>query len=172
MVDLRPETYDDIESVHRVIELAFRPVKHSDHTEQDIVARLRDDNALTVSLVAEKDNQVVGHTAASPVSFGSTEGWFGLGPVSVLPDQQGIGIGSALIKAALSQLKKAGADGTVVLGDPEYYCRFGFKQVPGVYFPGAPAEYFTILPFGQETPAGPPAIIVRLASVRAESDTL
>ncbi|WP_408922838.1 GNAT family N-acetyltransferase [Corynebacterium tuberculostearicum] len=154
MVALRPETCDDIESIHRVIEVAFRPVEHSDHTEQDVVARLRDDNALTVSLVAEKNKQVVGHIAASPATFGSTEGWFGLGPVSVLPDQQGIGIGSELVKAALDQLKKAGAAGAVVLGDPEYYCRFGFKQVPGVHFPGAPAEYFTVLPFGQETPEG------------------
>ena len=153
MAALRPETCDDIESIRRVIEVAFRPVEHSDHTEQDIVARLRDDNALTVSLVAEKNNQVVGHVAASPVTFGSTEGWFGLGPVSVLPDQQGMGIGSELVKAALDQLKKAGAAGAVVLGDPEFYTRFGFKQVPGVYFPGAPAEYFTVLPFGQETPA-------------------
>lgn len=56
MVALRPETCDDIEPIHRVIEVAFRPVEHSDHTEQDIVARLRDDNALTVSLVAEKNN--------------------------------------------------------------------------------------------------------------------
>lgn len=154
MVDLRPETCDDIESIHRVIEVAFRPVEHSDHTEQDIVARLRDENALTVSLVAEKNNQVVGHIAASPVTFGSTEGWLGLGPVSVLPDQQGIGIGTELVKAALDQLREAGADGAVVLGDPGYYCRFGFKQVPGAYFPGAPAEHFTVLAFGRETPAG------------------
>lgn len=154
MVALRPETCDDSESIHRVIEVAFRSVEHSDHTEQEIVTRLRDDNALTVSLVAEKNNEVVGHIAASPVMFGSAEGWFGLGPVSVLPDQQRIGIGSALIKAALHQLKKAGAAGVVVLGDPEYYRRFGFKQVPGVHFPGAPAEYFTVLPFGKEPPAG------------------
>ena len=100
--------------------------------------------------------------------FGSTDGWFGLGPVSVLPDQQGIGIGSELVKADLDPIKKAGAAGAVDLGDPEYYCRFGFKPVPGVYFPGAPTEYFTVLPFGQETPAGPLAIITRLASVREE----
>ena len=82
------------------------------------------------------------------------EGWFGLGPVSVLPDQQENGIGSALIKAALNQLKQAGAAGTVVLGEPEYYCHIGSAQIPGAYFPGTPAEYFTVLPFGHETPAG------------------
>ena len=82
------------------------------------------------------------------------EGWFGLGPVSVLPDQQGDGIGSALIKATLNQLKQAGAAGTVVLGEPEYYCRIGSTQIPGAYFPGSPAEYLTVLPFGHETPAG------------------
>ena len=78
------------------------------------------------------------------------EGWFGLGPVSVSPDQQGNGIGSALIKAALNQLKQAGAAGTVVLGEPDYYCRFGSKQIPGAYFTGTPAEYFTVLPIGHE----------------------
>lgn len=103
---------------------------------------------------AHKGDHRVGHIAASPVTFGSTEGWFGLGPVSVLPDQQGNGISSALIKAALNQLKQAGAAGAVVLGEPEYYCRFGSKQMPGAYFPGTPAEYFTVLPFGHETPRG------------------
>ncbi|MCG7277147.1 GNAT family N-acetyltransferase [Corynebacterium singulare] len=111
---------------------------------------MRDHNALTVSLVAEKDDQVIGYIAASPVTFGS------MGPVSVLPDQQGISIGSALIEEALHQLKKAGAADAVVLGDPDYYCRFGFKQVLGVNFPGAPAKYFTVLTFGQETPGGCP----------------
>ncbi|WP_227485955.1 GNAT family N-acetyltransferase [Corynebacterium aurimucosum] len=166
MVALRPETYGDIEPINRVIEVAFRSVKQSDHTEQLIVARLRDNNALNVSLVAEVNNQVVGHIAASPVTFGSTEGWLGIGPVSVLTDQQGIGIGSALIEAALNELKKAGAAGAVVLGEPDYYCRFGFKQVAGVHFPGVPAEYFTVLPFGQETSEGLFAIITRLASVK------
>ena len=93
-----------------------------------------------------KGDHRVDHIAASPVTFDSTEGWFGLGPVSVSPDQQGNGIGSALIKAALNQLKQAGAAGTVVLGEPDYYCRFGSKQIPGAYF--------TVLPIGHEAPAG------------------
>ncbi|WP_408926606.1 GNAT family N-acetyltransferase [Corynebacterium marquesiae] len=54
---------------------------------------------------AHKGDHRVGHIAASPVTFDSTEGWFGLGPVSGLPDQQGNGIGSALIKAALNGLR-------------------------------------------------------------------
>ena len=83
---------------------------------------------------AQKSEHRVGRIAASPVTFDSTEGWFGLGPVSVLPDQLGNGIGSALIKATLNQLKQAGAVGTVVLGEPEYYSRFGFKQIPGLFF--------------------------------------
>ena len=83
---------------------------------------------------AHKGDHRVGHIAASPATFDSMEGWFGLGPVSVLPDQKEDGIGSALIKATLNQLKQAGAAGTVVLGKPEYYCRFGFKQIPGAYF--------------------------------------
>ena len=103
---------------------------------------------------AHKGEHRIDHIAASPVTFDSTEGWFGLGPVSVSPDQEGNGIGSALIKAALNQLKQAGAAGTVVLGEPDYYCRFGSKQIPGAYFTGTPAEYFTVLPIGHEAPAG------------------
>ena len=113
-----------------------------------------------------KGDHRVDHIAAPPVTFDSTEGWFGLGPVSVSPDQEGNGIGSALIKAALNQLKQAGAAGTVVLGEPDYYYRIGSKQIPGAYFTGTPAEYFTVLPIGHEAPRGPFAIIARLASAK------
>ncbi|MEC4630073.1 N-acetyltransferase, partial [Bacillus safensis] len=87
--------------------------------------------------------QLLGHVAVSPVtvSDGST-GWYGLGPISVLPARQGQGIGAALMRAAIDALRQQGARGCVLLGEPAYYGRFGFRAEPGLVLPGVPAEYF------------------------------
>ena len=71
--------------------------------------------------------------------------WFGIGPVSVLPDCQGEGIGSALMQAAIAALREQGAAGCVLLGDPSWYLRFGFVATPLLRLPGVPAEYFQAL---------------------------
>lgn len=114
---IRPETREDHAVIHALTEAAFREAPHSSHTEQFIVDALRSRGELSLSLVAEKDGQVVGHIALSPVTIsdGST-GWFGLGPISVLPDWQGQGIGAALMHAALGALREQNAQGCVLLG--------------------------------------------------------
>lgn len=152
---IRPETEADVEVVRDVVTQAFAGVEHSDGSEPAIVDALREAGALTVSLVAEQDGVVIGHVAASPVRIGETAaGWYGIGPVAVHPDQQGRGIGSALMEQVVDTLRVAGAAGAVLLGEPAFYTRFGFRQVPGLSYPGAPAEYFLALPF-TDTP--PPA---------------
>ena len=78
----------------------------------------------------------------------------GLGPVSVLPEMQGLGIGSRLIEAALVQLQTQSAQGCVVLGEPGYYARFGFQTMPTLYLAGVPAAYFQALSFNSGRPAG------------------
>ncbi|MGM0784863.1 MAG: GNAT family N-acetyltransferase [Pseudomonadota bacterium] len=152
---LRPETPGDGEAIETATVAAFREAPHSDHTEQHIVRALREAGALAVSLVAECDGAVVGHVAASKVSIsdGSPD-WFGLGPVSVLPAWQGRGIGSALVEACLARLRERGARGCVVLGEPGYYSRFGFRAVPGLILPGVPPEYFMALAWGDDFPQG------------------
>jgi putative acetyltransferase len=80
--------------------------------------------------------------------------WFGLGPISVLPQFQGRGVGSRLMETALAALREEGAAGCVVLGEPAYYGRFGFRCEPQLVFPDAPAEYFQALPFGPTLPRG------------------
>jgi putative acetyltransferase len=112
-------------------------------------------NALTVSLVAEAVGKIVAHIAISPVSISDrSTGWFGLDPVPVLPGYQRQGIGSRLIKQALSALKNKGASGCVVLGDPAYYGHAGFKVRPGLVLPWVPAEYFQALCFISAIPRG------------------
>jgi putative acetyltransferase len=128
-VKLRPEQPGDESAISAVTEAAFTGHPHSDGSEVGIVERLRGAGALTISLVAEDAGQIVGHAAFSPVTIADgTTGWFGLGPVSVQPGRQREGIGSALIRAGLEQLRQAGAAGCVVLGDPAYYGRFGYSH--------------------------------------------
>ena len=96
---------------------------------------------------AGEDGQVCGHVTVAPVADSDGgEGWFGLGPISGDPQWQGQGVGSALMQAARDALRRIGARGCVLLGEPAYYGRFGFRCVPGLVLPGVPAEYFQALP--------------------------
>ncbi len=152
---IRAETPADIAAVADVTVAAFRNQPFSHQTEQFIVNALRAANALTISLVAEVDGRVVGHIAFSPVAVSDgTRGWYGLGPVSVLPEQQRQGIGSALINEGLSSLRRLGAGGCALVGDPGYYARFGFRNSPRLVYEGIPQEYFQVLPFAGEFPQG------------------
>jgi predicted N-acetyltransferase YhbS len=152
---IRHEHPHDIDSITRLTAAAFEREEYSSHTEQFIVNALRSNEQLTVSLVAIENGEVIGHVAISPVQVSSgASGWYGLGPISVWPDRQGQGIGSALMKAALTELKHVGGIGCVVLGDPDYYSRFGFKAYPGFELPGVPSEYFQAQAFAGELPTG------------------
>ena len=107
---IRDETGADASVITEVTETAFKTLKISGHTEQFIVEALRTADALTVSLVAELDGRVVGHIAFFPVTISDgTQNWYGLGPVSVLPEYQRQGIGKALIEAGLRRLKEMNA---------------------------------------------------------------
>lgn len=134
---------------------AFFDAPHTDHTEQFIVKALRKSGALSISLVAEEGGNVIGHVALSPVTISDGTGyWYGLGPISVLPNKQSKGIGSKLMDAAISELNDLEANGCVLLGDPKYYCRFGFKLIDGLVFPDGPPEYFQALKLQGVLPKG------------------
>jgi putative acetyltransferase len=98
--------------------------------EPRLVEALRTAGRLSVSLVAVLGDVVAGHIAFSDVTIdipGRPLVGLGLAPVGVLPGMQRQGIGSALIRAGLDQCKERRAPFVVVLGDPGYYRRFGFK---------------------------------------------
>jgi len=106
-------------------------------------------------LVAEDVDRVVWHLAHSPVTISDgSPNWYGLGPLSVLPKQQGKGIGLQLMNAAIQELKNAKAKGCVLLGDPNYYRRFGFTPKQGLVFADVPLEYFQALVFNGDIPQG------------------
>lgn len=127
----------------------------SQHTEQFIVKALRVTGALAVSLVAEVDGQVVGHAAFSPVTVSDgMPDWYGLGPVSVLPAYQRQGIGKALIREGLTRLQALGARGCSLVGHPDYYVKFGFRNTDQLLHPGVPPEFFLTLSFDGHWPQG------------------
>lgn len=152
---VRAETAGDAEAIGELTETAFRDAPHSSHTEHFIVAALRRAGQLTVSLVAEEGGAIVGHVAISPVAISSgATAWYGLGPISVVPTHQKRGIGSALMEAALAELRRLDGRGCVVLGDPGYYGRFGFRSEPTLALPGVPQAYFQALALVGDVPAG------------------
>jgi len=154
-VKIRNETEADVGAITDVTAAAFKTLEISNQTEQFIILALRAAKALSVSLIAEADGCIVGHIAFSPVvvSDGS-QNWYGLGPVSVLPEYQRQGIGKALVQEGLSRLKEMNAQGCCLVGHPEYYRQFGFKNMPGLVVEGVPQEFFFALSFGGQYPQG------------------
>lgn len=152
---IRDEQPQDHDVIRRVTELAFAPKAFSDGTEGVLVGKLRTSGELTLSLVAESEGAVVGHVAFSPVSIGpTTNGWFGLGPVSVHPDWQQQGIGSTLIREGLHRLIQKKASGCALIGDPGYYHRFGFHSDGNVRYKDVSPEIVQWLSFDNSSPTG------------------
>lgn len=155
MIHIREEQASDIQDIHNVTVAAFLNAPHTDHTEQYVVKALREADALTISLVAEEESTIVGHVAVSPVTISDgAQHWYGLGPISVSPNQQGRGIGAQLMQAAINELKNKNANGCVLLGDPNYYKRFGFEPKEGLVLLDVPPEYFQALLLRGNLPQG------------------
>ena len=154
-IAIRNETDADVAAITEVTIAAFKTLEISNHTEQFIIKALRAAKALTVSLVAELNGRVIGNIAFSPVSISDgTQNWYGLGPLSVLPEYQRKGIGRALTQEGLSRLKGLNAKGCCLVGHPEYYRKVGFKNIPRLVHEGVPPEVFLALCFDGNSPQG------------------
>jgi putative acetyltransferase len=129
MITIRREKREDAAGIRRVHEQAFEgPV------EANVVEALRKRGAVTLSLVAVRDGDVVGHILFSPVDIrteSSSHTAVALGPMAVLPNIQRTGIGSRLVKHGIEELRHGAHGLVVVLGHPTYYPRFGFAPASG-----------------------------------------
>lgn len=148
----RPSDHDEIT---QVIQLAFNDAPYSDQQEHLIVQALRDAGALELAIIARIGSDIVGFAAISPVQISDgAEQWYGLGPIAVLPGFQGQGIGSMLVDEALSGLKARGTAGCVVLGDPDFYSRFGFEPDRRLEFANFDPEFFQSIRFDNSPAQG------------------
>ncbi|OLZ65378.1 GNAT family N-acetyltransferase [Streptomyces sp. IMTB 2501] len=121
---IRTEAPNDAPHVREVITRAFGSPE-----DAELVDALRTDVCWIpeLSLVAEDDHgRVIAHALLTRASIGTAPS-LALAPVSVAPEHQGLGVGSALIRAALDTARNTGERTVTVLGHPTYYPRFGFE---------------------------------------------
>lgn len=144
---LRDETDVDRAVIHDLTRRAFAPMPFAGGDEQDLIDRLRAARALSVSLVAELNGQVVGHVAFSPANAADGSlGWYALGPIAVEPGLQRRGIGRRMIHEGLQRLRAADAAGCILVGNPAVYGPSGFRPFPQLAPLGIPSQFFMIHP--------------------------
>lgn len=151
---IRPEHANDHAAIFEITKRAFAPMPFSDGDEQELIGRFRNEGVLALSLVAEIDGAVVGQITLTPAfAADGSAGWFALGPIAVAPEFHSKKIGSKLIEVAIAWLREQDAAGCVLVGNPTYYRRFGFKPNPALAPKGEPAEYYQILPLRVQEPS-------------------
>ncbi len=120
---IREAQESDLEEVFNLIHSAF-----GNRAESDLVKQLISDGDVLINLVVESSDTIIGNVVVSKITMEPDLGLFcgGIAPLSVLPDQQSLGIGSKLMKAVIKESKKMEIDALFLLGNPDYYNRFGF----------------------------------------------
>lgn len=136
-VSIRPERSGDEATIYEINRLAF---ESEDEPKLVDAVRASDGFIPELSLVAERDDRLVGHALFSRAAIRTETGEIPvlvLGPIAVLPECQNQGIGSQLIEAGLARARELGEKLVVLVGHPWYYPRFGFRPaIPlGIDYP-------------------------------------
>ncbi|MDE1467410.1 GNAT family N-acetyltransferase [Aurantiacibacter sp. D1-12] len=151
---IREERAGDEAAIDALTRRSFTGHPYSDGDEQDVIARLRADGDLLLSLVAERNGELIGQATYSRAILSNGEqDWMVIGPIAVDPSCQGEGIGRALMEAGETALKAQGAKGVTALGDPQLYSRFGYLQHTAMTLDGELGEYLQVKSFGAQIPA-------------------
>jgi putative acetyltransferase len=165
MFEIREERGEDVAAIRDVNKRAF-----NQNHEGKIVDALRSNGAALLSLVATVDGQVVGHIMYTPITVGDVMG-AALGPMAVVPEHQGQGLGTKLVQAGNVKLKDAGWPFIIVLGHAKFYPRFGFKPAGDLGITcewEVPEDVFMVLVLDEEKMNG----VSGLAKYRHEFSTV
>ena len=147
MIHVRDESPGDWKAIYQVVSSTFGRL-----SEAELVGALREADDSIVSLVADDDGQIIGYVLLSKMVAPFSA--LALAPVSVIPPRQRSGIGSALIKRAVSKARDEGWAAIFVLGNPNYYKRFGFDQEAAAGFTSPYAgRHFMVLKLSPSLPA-------------------
>ena len=147
MITIRNATDEDATAISILLVGAF-----GQPNESRLISGLRTEGSMAHELVAERDQEIVGHISLSRLSH--PEGWLALAPVSVRGQHQGQGIGGELVRYGLDQARQNHAKAVVVVGDPIYYHRFGFVfDGPAELNSPYPTQYTGLYPIAPETAA-------------------
>lgn len=131
-MEIRPAETKDADAIGAVHRAAF-----PEPAEAELVATIVREGEAVVSLVADEDGTVIGHVLLSRMRVkgdGRAYRAVALGPIAILPEQQGKGIGSALIESALGVARTTGEYLVFVIGEPAFYGRFGFAAATALPF--------------------------------------
>lgn len=133
MLKIRQESPNDYKEVYNVAKIAFKTTEHSDRNEHDLVTALRNSNNFIpeLSLVAIKDNKIIGYILFTKIKIGEYEE-IALAPLAVLPQYQRKGIGRKLIEEGHKIAKELGYHYSIVLGSENYYPKF--RYVPAIQY--------------------------------------
>jgi len=134
MIRILQESTQDLEEIHSINSKAF-----DSDIEANLVDKLRGVTKPYISLVAKEHGIVLGHVLFTPVFVGDFNiNAMGLGPMAVTPERQGEGIGSSLTNEGLKACRTIDVNVVFVLGEPDYYARFGFEIISekGLYYKG------------------------------------
>ena len=123
-ISILPECNPYIDAVNQLNREAF-----GSDVEPKLIKLLRERDELLISLVAIDDDKIIGHVCASPVTInGNNHSIAGIGPLSVCKSRRCQGIGGMLMEEVIAQLRNNDYAAAVLLGDPNYYHRFGFSS--------------------------------------------
>lgn len=133
-MQIRQVNQNDYESIYQLVKEAFQTAKVSDGTEQDFVLKLREENSYIpeLELVAEENNQLIGHIMFTKQTIKTTSGdYIGLlvAPLCVKLEKRNQGIGKQLMYAGFKRAEQLGYTAAFLLGDFQYYKKFGFKPI-------------------------------------------
>lgn len=147
-IQIRQERQEDFQQIRQLVREAFALAEHSDGDEHNLIERIRHspDYIPELSLVAVSGDIVLGHIMFSRILVGQSEA-VAPAPLSVRTDRQRMGIGKLLVTAAHERACRMGYSCSVVLGDPDYYSKFGYEKASdyGIISPfDVPAEYYMV----------------------------
>jgi putative acetyltransferase len=146
---IRRERADDGPAVRVVLQAAF-----GRSAEADLVEQLRASDDIILALVAEQSGTIAGYAAFPRLELDIGERVVpvaGLAPIGVVPALQRQGIGSALIRDGIARLRARGEGVLFVLGEPDYYSRFGF-EVTDKFVSRYAGPYFQVLMLAPDAP--------------------
>ena len=150
MIQIRNERLADLDAREALLDAAFGDTRYRKSSE-----RLREDRlpAEDLSFIASEDKRVIGTARLWNISCGNDKQALLLGPVAVAEDCRSRGLGAALVRRAIQTARKLGYGAILLVGDPEYYNRFGFsgEKTGALWMPG-PFERRRLL--GRELIAG------------------
>lgn len=152
MLIIRKEHCNDYQRIEFVAKQAFEAMPSSAGKASTIPQKLRESPPFTFALVAEYKQQIIAHIVISSVQVNDhPNNIFSISSLVVLPEFQGKGIGSKLVKVALSKLAKRKAQCCVLVGDPKFYSRLGFNVENSLTYQGGPEENFQSFYFKKQS---------------------